>query len=94
MRSLTVLNADTARFDCTFGRGCDGKCCRNGRPSVTPEERRRIDAVLPKVSPLLRPAAAKAVARGGWLSKRTKFGRPMVRAVGKARFGTVRSTFR
>ena len=81
MIPLTVVNAATATFDCSFGRGCDGQCCRNGEPSVTPGERARIDAVLDRVRPLLRPAAAEAVDAGGWLTDRIKLGLPMARMV-------------
>jgi hypothetical protein len=62
---LTVLNLDSARFDCTFGRGCDGVCCRNGRPLVYPEEARRIDEHLHRILPLLRPEARAVVAAEG-----------------------------
>jgi len=76
---LTVLNAAEATFDCSFGRGCDGKCCRNGRPSLSPAEVVRVETVLARVVPLLRPDAAKVVAKGGFLSARTKIGQPMLR---------------
>ncbi len=79
---LAVDNADTATFDCSFGRGCEGICCRNGRPSVGPEEQKVIAAVLPRVLPLLRPDARTAIARDGFTSARTKLGRPMVRVSG------------
>lgn len=83
MTSLPVVvsNADTATFDCIFGRGCEGICCKNGRPSVSPEERATIERVLPRALPLLRPAARKLVEAGGFLSRRTKLGQPMVRVV-------------
>ena len=76
---LTVLNLDSARFDCTFGRGCDGVCCRNGRPLVYPEEARRIDEHLHRILPLLRPEARAVVAAEGYLSRRRKAGQTMVR---------------
>ena len=76
---VVVTNADTATFDCSFGRGCEGLCCRNGRPSVGPEERARIVALLPRLLPLLRPDARALVEAEGFLSNRTKLGRPMVR---------------
>jgi Fe-S-cluster containining protein len=79
--ALTVLNAKTATFECTFGRGCDGKCCQNGRPSVSPPEQKTIQKVLKRTLPLLRPAARKLIERSGWLSKRTKLKQPMVRVV-------------
>ena len=80
--ALTVLNADTATFDCSFGRGCSGLCCQNGRPSVSAAEQAKIKAVLPRVLPHLRPEAAKLVTKSGYLSARKKLGKPMVRVAG------------
>jgi hypothetical protein len=79
---VVVTNAETATFDCVFGRGCDGICCRNGRPSVDDSERATIEAVLPRLLPLLRPEARKLVEADGFLSNRTKLGNPMLRVVG------------
>jgi hypothetical protein len=79
---LVVENADTATFECTFGRGCEGICCRNGRPSVSSEEQQVIIAVLPRVLPLLRPEARAVITRDGFISARTKIGQPMVRVSG------------
>jgi hypothetical protein len=79
MKPLVVLNAATATFDCSFGRGCEGVCCRHGEPSVTPAEQARIEGVLDRVRPLLRPEAAAALDAGGWLSDQEKVGLPMVR---------------
>jgi hypothetical protein len=79
---VVVTNADTATFDCSFGRGCDGPCCRNGRPSVGPAEEARIRDLLPRLLPLLRPDARQLVEADGFLSSRTKLGRPMVRVAG------------
>ena len=76
---LAVVNADTATFDCSFGRGCEGICCKNGRPSVGPDEIARIEDNLPKFLPHLRPSARKLVEAEGFLSKRVKLGRPMLR---------------
>jgi len=78
---LTLLNADDARFECTFGRGCDGVCCRNGRPPVCADEARRIDENLSRILPLLRPEARAAVDERGYLSRRRKAGLPMARVV-------------
>lgn len=77
-----VVNAETATFDCVFGRGCDGKCCQNGRPSVSPAEAKVIKRVLARTLPHLRPEARKLVEAEGFLSKRTKVGQPMVRVSG------------
>jgi hypothetical protein len=79
--NLTVLNLESARFDCTFGRGCDGVCCRNGRPPIYPEEARAIDDNLERILPLLRPEARAAVTREGYLSARRKAGQRMARVV-------------
>ena len=79
---VVVANAETATFDCLFGRGCDGVCCRNGRPSVTPAEQKVIASVLPRALPLMRPEARAAVESEGVVSARTKLGQPMVRVAG------------
>jgi len=76
---LTVVNGATATFECSFGRGCDGLCCANGRPSVTEGEKKLIDVHLAKFLPHMRPEAVKMVNKDGWLSKRTKVGLPMAR---------------
>lgn len=76
-----VANAANATFDCIFGRGCEGLCCRNGRPSVGPEEQAIIDGVLERALPLLRPEARELIEAESYLSKRTKLGQPMVRVV-------------
>lgn len=78
-----ILNLDQARFDCTFGRGCDGVCCRDGRPPVYPDEIARIDANLHRFLPLMRPAARAFVEREGYVSKRRKAGQPMLRVAGR-----------
>ena len=80
--ALAVVNAATATFDCSFGRGCDGKCCRNGRPSLRPDEVARVERVLARALPHLRAEAAKVVRKEGFLSARTKLGQPMLRVSG------------
>ena len=77
--SLAILNLDSARFDCTFGRGCEGVCCHNGRPPVHPEEAKRIDQQMDRILPLLRPPARDLVSQVGYLSRRRKAGQPMAR---------------
>jgi hypothetical protein len=77
--SLPVLNLSEAKFECVYGRGCEGICCQNGRPSVDPEESARIDANLAKFLPHLRPEARALIEREGYLSRRTKLGLPMIR---------------
>jgi hypothetical protein len=64
---LEVINLDEARYECTFGRGCDGVCCRTGRPPLTPPEVAKLDAHLPRFLDLLRPAARAAIRRSGYL---------------------------
>jgi hypothetical protein len=78
-----VSNAAEATFDCIFGRGCEGICCKNGRPSVDPAEQAAIKSVVSRVLPHLRPEARKLVETEGFLSKRTKLGQPMLRVVGE-----------
>src|SRR5580658_6333817 len=80
--SLPVLaNAAEATFDCIFGRGCEGICCKNGRPSVDKAEEKAIGKVIERVLPHLRPEARKLVETEGFLSNRTKLGQPMLRVV-------------
>jgi hypothetical protein len=78
---LPVINLSEARFECIYGRGCEGICCRNGRPGVYPEEVERMDANLDKFLPHLRPEARTVVEKEGFLSGRVKQGLPMLRVV-------------
>jgi len=80
--TLPVLNLHEVTFECTFGRGCEGVCCRNGRPPVSAEEAARLDANLGKFLPLMTPGARRAVEEGGYASRRVKAGMPMLRVVG------------
>jgi hypothetical protein len=77
--SLPVVNLAEAKYECIYGRGCDGICCQNGRPSVYPEEKERIDQNLERFLPLLRPEARAMIERDGYLSRRMKRGHPMIR---------------
>lgn len=79
---LNVINLATATFECIYGRGCDGICCQNGRPPVSPEEVARIDENLDKFVPHLTDAARASLLKGGYLTKRIKSGKPMLRVVG------------
>jgi hypothetical protein len=79
---LVVLNAGTARFECTFGRGCDGICCQRVQPPLTPEDSLQIDSLFPGILPLLRAEARKAIERIGYRTRRLKFGQPILRMVG------------
>ena len=78
---LPVFNLHEARFECTFGRGCAGICCRNGRPPVYADEGARIGATLPALLPLMRPEASALVATSGFLSRRRKAGANSLRVV-------------
>jgi hypothetical protein len=80
--TLPILNLAEARYECTYGRGCDGICCREGRPPVYPEEAARIDANLEKLLPLLRPEAQAVVRKKGYLSRRIHAGQPTLRNAG------------
>lgn len=64
---LPILNLHEARFECTFGRGCEGICCREGRPMIYPEEIELLAANLPRILPRLRPEARAVVRRKGFL---------------------------
>lgn len=79
---LPVLNLNSATYECTFGRGCDGVCCREGRPLVYADEIARIGTNLPKFLPLMRPDASKMAAKRGLLSGRQRLGQELMRVVG------------
>lgn len=81
--SLTLVNGDTARFECTYGRGCEGTCCRQGRPPVDANQQAAIDLTRERWFPLLRAEAKKLIEREGWLSRRVKSGDRMVRVAAK-----------
>ncbi len=76
---FVVLNLGEARFECTFGRGCDGVCCRNGRPLLYDDEVAAIDGILPRIVKLLRSEARAVVEKHGYLTKRRKRGHPTAR---------------
>lgn len=83
--ALPVLNLAEATFECSFGRGCDGPCCREGRPMVYPDEVERISANLEKFLPHLRPAARAVAERKGYLvPTRRRLGEPIMRVAGGA----------
>src|SRR5207302_864728 len=79
--SLPVINLSDAKFECTYGRGCEGLCCQNGRPGVNSEEIERLEDNLPKFLPHLRSEARQLIAERGYLSNRRKEGLPMLRVV-------------
>jgi hypothetical protein len=80
--NLPVINLMEAKYECIFGRGCDGICCQNGRPGIYPEEVERLDRHLDRILPELRPEARALVEKEGYLSNRRRHGLPMLRVVG------------
>jgi hypothetical protein len=78
---LPILNLSEARYECTYGRGCDGICCREGRPILYPDEIERIDANLDKITPLLRPESQATLRRKGYKTAGRRLGCPVVRNV-------------
>jgi hypothetical protein len=77
--SLPIVNLSETKYECIFGRGCDGLCCRDGRPPLYPDEVECLDANLEKFLPHLRPEARQLVERVGYRSARRKGGLPMMR---------------
>ncbi len=75
---LPLLNGQEATFECVYGRGCEGLCCQNGRPGLRDDELHRIREAIPKIVPMLRPAARKIVQRSGVVTRRTRDGLPLV----------------
>jgi hypothetical protein len=74
-----VVNLAQAKFDCSFGRGCEGICCRNGRPPVRRDEADRISANMEKFIPAMRPEARLVVEAQGFMSRRGTPDQPMMR---------------
>src|SRR5277367_1930556 len=81
LSALPVINLQEAKYECIYGRGCDGICCQNGRPCVDAGERERIEQNLHKFLPHLRPAARELIEEAGYLSRRQKMGEPMLRVL-------------
>lgn len=81
MIALPVINLHEATFECTYGRGCSGVCCTNGRPAFQPTERERVEQTQQRWLPMLRPAAKTVVERLGYESRRLRRGLPMLRVV-------------
>lgn len=79
-KRLTVLNLDTARFECVYP-SCGGGCCKESRPPVEPGEEARIRKNLRRFLPLMRPRARAVVERGDFRTSRLKAGRPMLAVV-------------
>jgi hypothetical protein len=76
---LNVVNLSTATFECIYGRGCDGVCCQEGEPPIDAAEAAVIEAVLPRVLPLLRPAARALIEAGGFLGEPHVNGQPKLK---------------
>jgi Protein of unknown function (DUF3109) len=74
-----VTNLATATFECVFGRGCDGVCCRDGEPPVYPDEADAIRSALPRLLPLLRPEARALIEADGFLGDLHPGGLPKLR---------------
>jgi hypothetical protein len=79
--SLPVVNLAEAKFECTFGRGCDGVCCHNGRPPIFEEEAELYRTHLARFLPHMRPEARAVALKEGFLSNRYKLELPMLRVV-------------
>lgn len=79
--SLKLLNAESATFDCTFGRGCEGDCCTNGRPGLSDQEQDLINSNLHKILPLLSPKARKLIEANGIVTRRTRDDMPLAAVV-------------
>ncbi|MBL8178475.1 MAG: DUF3109 family protein [Bryobacterales bacterium] len=80
-QGLRVLNLAEARFECTFGRGCEGVCCRNGRPPLHPSDEVRIKENVERFAPLMRDEARQLLRRAGFLTRRRKSGLFTLRVV-------------
>ncbi len=80
--ALPILNLAEARFECTFGRGCDGVCCRDGRPPIYPEDFTAIQAAMATILPRLRADVRPMIERDGFLTRRRKAGQPTLRVAG------------
>ena len=74
-RALPVWNAASARFSCVWP-GCGGACCKESRPPVSAGEEAIIRAQIDRVLPMVRAVARPVIARGAWVTKRRKSGRP------------------
>jgi hypothetical protein len=79
---LNVVNLATATFDCIYGRGCDGICCREGEPPVDADEAAVIEAALPTLLPLLRPDARALIESSGFLGEMHVLGVPKLKVSG------------
>jgi Fe-S-cluster containining protein len=76
-----VTNLATATFDCSYGRGCDGICCKNSEPPVTPAEQRLLTEKMPLILPHLRPEARADLERNGFTGELHADGNPKLTLV-------------
>jgi Fe-S-cluster containining protein len=81
LRVIQVENLNSARFRCIFPV-CGGICCKTGRPSLTPDDVRRIERDLQKFVPHLRPDVRRFLKRHPWLSRRKKQRNPTLAVAG------------
>lgn len=71
-----IANLNSATFECSYGRGCDGVCCREGEPPVGPPEIARLSEHLPRILPHLRPEARTHIQQHGILGELHDCGDP------------------
>jgi len=76
-----IANLATATFECSYGRGCEGLCCKNSEPPVTAAEQRLIAHHLPRILPHLRPEARADIERAGYLGDLHADGNPKLSIV-------------
>lgn len=81
--SLPLLNLSEARYECIFGRGCEGICCQDAKPMLYPDEVERIDAHIDRISERLRPEAQRVLEKKGYLDGRSEPELPILRTVEK-----------
>lgn len=74
---VPLLNGEKATFECSFGRGCEGSCCRNGRPGLRDEEQSIIKKNFKKIAPYLSEKARKLIEKTGLVTKRVREGLPL-----------------
>jgi hypothetical protein len=76
---LEIVNLQEAKYECRYGKGCNGHCCREGRPLVYAEEIERLDANLDKFLPLMRKEARERLWQRGYLTQRRRLGERVMR---------------
>ena len=76
-----ITNLATATFECSYGRGCEGLCCKNSEPPVTAAEQRLLADNLLRILPHLRPEARADLQRNGFLGELHADGNPKLTIV-------------